>query len=40
MNRVAVAFKPRFDDMERSDEFELVLNKKMGYDAVRSDAAV
>ena len=34
MNRVVVQFKPRFDDMERTEDFELTLSKKMSYEAV------
>lgn len=34
MNRVIVAFKPRYDDMEATIEFELTLHKKMTYDQV------
>lgn len=35
MNRVVVAFKPRYDDMESKLEMELTLHKKMTYDQVR-----
>lgn len=34
LNRVIVAFKPRYDDMEQKAEFELTLSKKMTYDQV------
>jgi len=34
MNRVVVQFKPRFDDMERAEDFELTLSKKMSYEQV------
>ena len=36
MNRVVVQFKPRFDDMERAEDFELTLSKKMSYEQVRT----
>lgn len=34
MNRIVVAFKPRFEDQEFRSEFELTLSKKMTYDQV------
>lgn len=34
MNRVVVQFKPRFNDMERAEDFELTLSKKMSYEQV------
>ncbi|KAK9894556.1 cysteine proteinase [Cystobasidium minutum MCA 4210] len=34
MNRIVVAFKPRFEDQEYKSEFELTLSKKMTYDQV------
>ena len=36
MNRIVVAFKPRFEDQEFKSEFELTLSKKMTYDQVSS----
>jgi ubiquitin carboxyl-terminal hydrolase 7 len=34
MNRIVVAFKPRFEDQDLKQEFELTLSKKMTYDQV------
>lgn len=35
LNRVVVAFKPKFDDPEPKPEFEISLSKKNSYDQVR-----
>ena len=34
-NRVLIRFKPKFEDSEDKEEFELVLSKKMNYETVR-----
>lgn len=34
MNRIVVAFRPRFEDQDLKQEFELTLSKKMTYDQV------
>jgi hypothetical protein len=35
LNRVVVSFKPKFDDPEPRQEFEISLSKKNSYDQVR-----
>ncbi|CAG8488525.1 10217_t:CDS:10 [Acaulospora colombiana] len=37
--RIVVQFKPKLKDREPKPEFELVLNRKMGYDAVANQVA-